>query len=346
MKRLSFQSNHCNFRLYTDTQRRTCAAETGVDVEVAGAVLVEACVLVVLPCRWRPAEDAELHVVRMSAKGEVDVGAREDFATPVGRIVGEKDGEKIVCSVESSDGAHGIFEVAIDRERWLANILYTDEGDGVFAFLYVCTIATIEEGCGVIEHLPACLFLHELQAIDILLASLVIVAAHIVGIVVIAHDAIDWDTRGRETCKLVAERYGFCGPHCDKIACKDNEVRLLGEDGIDDLRHECAAVFIEQGSQMPVRDMCDAVAVERGRDALGRNRDFIDLDTQTGDVMADKIACDQDNHDSDERPQADGLCELLLKEETDDTVVELIDDQSYYQQYNDEETPEDESLQG
>ena len=62
--------------------------------------------------------------------------------------------------------------------------------------------------------------------------------------------------------------------------------------------------------------------------------------------MADKIACDQDDHDSDERPQADGLCELLLKEETDDTVVELIDDQSYYQQYNDEETPEDESLQG
>ena len=64
--------------------------------------------LVILYARRRPPEDTELHVVGVAAQGKVYVGLRYDFACPVGRIVGEKNGEEIVCTAEATDRLHGI----------------------------------------------------------------------------------------------------------------------------------------------------------------------------------------------------------------------------------------------
>lgn len=99
------------------------------------------------------------------------------------RIVAEEDGEDIVGIV----AIESLVEVAIYRERRLANILDTSDQYAV--------VATADPSALVVEYTPAN-FAHQLtERIAIGNATRLIKVPHIIGIVVVAHHAEHRDAR-------------------------------------------------------------------------------------------------------------------------------------------------------
>lgn len=146
-------------------------------------LLVETHEFGVLPFRGAPAANDELHGVGVARQCEVNVGAFQHLATPMGWVVTEKYRKSANIGLDASDIIVSFVEVSVGAEWWFADILDSNERNALF-----CGIAAwTNEGLRFVEqHVPTRLLLQQNETINILLASLVIEGADIFGIVVIA----------------------------------------------------------------------------------------------------------------------------------------------------------------
>ena len=99
----------------------------------------------------------------MSRECQVDVGIWQNLIAPMRRIVAEEYGKAIVGFVLLAsrrkparlDIVESLAKVAIDRERWFANILDTDDEDAV--------VAAFQPTALIVEQLPASFALNHAQ---------------------------------------------------------------------------------------------------------------------------------------------------------------------------------------
>ena len=126
----------------------------------------------------------------VTSQREVDVGARKHFLAPMRGIVGEEDREERVGSMNAAHRSHCTVEITVSAEWGFANILDTNQRD---VLRYRIVKRTAQRCTIVFEHMPSRLFLNQDEAVDVGIATLLVETAHVVGIIVIAQDAIYGD---------------------------------------------------------------------------------------------------------------------------------------------------------
>ena len=152
------------------------------------------------------------------------------------RIMGEEDGEKRISCMNASDGSHGTVEITISAERRFADILDTNQRD---VLRYRIVERTAQRHTIILEHVPSSFFLNQDKAVDVGIASLLVETTHIVGIIVIAQNAIYGDESFAivplDACNFserLLERYGFGRTQCDKVSREYDYVWTGGRETI------------------------------------------------------------------------------------------------------------------
>ena len=247
------QHQNRDFGRNADSDAGPDTADAGVDVEVLGiaflifgigesrgiramAGIVKAHPFVVFPFGWTPRTNPKLSSMGVTGQREVDVGAWKHFLAPMCGIMGKEYGEERVGSMNAAHGSHRTVEVSVGAEGWFSDILDANQRD---ILRYRIVERTGQRHTTVLEHVPSSFFLNQDEAVDVGIASLLVETTHIVGIVVIAQNAIYGDKSfaiaSLDACNFsegMPERYGFGRTQCDEVACEYDYVWTGGRKAI------------------------------------------------------------------------------------------------------------------